>query len=212
MKSWALAVALVVACQSMVRAADEKDGFAFPPDKGGQLLGVLLTPGDRPRLITAQSGRKAFPPLRSLELAEVPPSPSLAPVVPLPSPPPAALRPGHAVEESPLTGARGQPVPPQSQTLATGLLTRTPSPPSDQPVAVPVLARPVADRVTLDDPTRDASLEAALAAVPPSRPGPAPFLKPALTDPFENRETVKVRTPPAELTLPVTTVPRPPKP
>jgi hypothetical protein len=89
---------------------------------------------------------------------------------------------------------------------------KTPSVPVDQPIRLPVLAVPVPDRASLDDPTRDASLEAALVASPPDRSGPAPFLPPGASDPFENRETVKVRIPPAEETTPVGARPQPPRP
>jgi hypothetical protein len=208
-----MAVGLVLAAgPSALTAVAQEDGFRFPNDKGGQLLGALLTPGDRQRVVTINAGRKVFAPLRGLEQPETPLLPSQAPAALLPPPrSPATPRPGHAPEETPLTSARGRPLPPQSQTLATGLLVRTASAPPDQPLRVPTLATPVPDRASLDDPTRDASLGAALMAVPPSRPGPAPFLRLGAADPFENREAVKVRTPPPELTLPVTTTPRPPK-
>ncbi len=188
------------------------EAFHFPDDKGGQLLGTLLTPADHDRHAMTSSPKRPFPPLRSLEQPEVLPPLQAAPVT-LPPPPKAApLKPGHPPEEPPLTSARGRALPPEKEPLATGLLVRTPSAPVEQPVAPPVLARPAPDRASLDDPTRDASLEAALSADPPARPGPAPFVPTKSPDPFENRETVKVKSAPAEDAHPVVGPPRPPKP
>ena len=59
------------------------------------------------------------------------------------------------------------------------------------------------DRVSLDDPTTEASREAALAAQPPARTNAAPFQKNNLPDPFENRQTGRVRTPPPEDPAPI---------
>jgi hypothetical protein len=81
----------------------------------------------------------------------------------------------------------------------------------DQPAGVPTLGTPVPDRASLDDPTRDASREAALTAAPPPRSNPAPFLRPPSSDPFENRETIKVKTPLLEEAVPVSTPARTPK-
>jgi hypothetical protein len=193
-------------------AADEKEGFQYPSDKGGQLLSALLPPSDKQKVSTPNATRREFPGLRSLELPETPLLPSQASGVTLPRAVPPSLKPSHAQEESPLTAARGQPLRPPTPTLLTGLLVRTASEPVETPTNVPILARPVLDRASLDDPTREASLEAALMAVPPARPGPAPFVKLTAPDPFENRETVKVRTPTVESGLPISTSPRPPKP
>jgi hypothetical protein len=193
--------------------ADQGEGFHFPDDQGGKLLQSLLPPTDKQRTVMGSSPQRSFPPLRSLEQPEVPLLPSQVTVVPLPPPKPSpALKPGHTAEETPLTSARSQPSLPQTQSLSPGLLVRTPSVPVERPVSVPVLAVPVPDRASLDDPTRDASLEAALAASPPERPGPAPFLRLRTPDPFENREAVKVRTLPAENAIPLSSTPQLPRP
>jgi hypothetical protein len=220
--SWLTLMAAFMICVapgpwSPERAAGADDpppeGFRFPGDKGGQLLQMLLTPGDKQRMVTPTSTPRPFPPLRSLEQPEVPLLPSQAPTVTLP---PAklgpGLKPGHPSEEPPLTSARARPAPPESLTLPTGPLVFTPSAPVEKPAPVPVLARPVPDRAALEDPSRDASLAASLAATPPDRPGPAPFLRFSAPDPFENRETVKLQSIPAESSLPVSAAPKPPKP
>jgi hypothetical protein len=65
------------------------------------------------------------------------------------------------------------------------------------PPAMPILGRPAADRVGLDDPT--AELGHAAVANPPVKVAltPAAFLKVALPDPFEYGEQVRPKVPPA---------------
>jgi hypothetical protein len=188
------------------------EGFAFGDDQGGKLLSTLLPPVDKQKVTTPLSGPRAFPPLRSLEQAELPlpPVPSGSLSLP-PGQPRAPLQPRHLVEESPLTATRLKPTLPDSQPLTTGALVRTASPPIDRPVGVPYLGTGVADRASLDDPTKEASLDSALNGAVPARPGPAPFVRPSSPDPFENRDTVKIRTPPGEDGTPVTGSPRTPQ-
>jgi hypothetical protein len=78
-------------------------------------------------------------------------------------------------------------------------------------VALPILARPVSDRASLEDPTGDASTAAALAATLPRRVIPAPFLRLSLPEPFEFRRPLTLAVP-AEATDPRTSTPQTPKP
>ena len=89
---------------------------------------------------------------------------------------------------------------------------RLPSADVNQPVPLPVLARPAPDRAPLDDPTADASWTAAVAAAPPVRTAPVPFLRLNLPDPFELRDAIRLRHPPAEDPLPPPSAARPPWP
>ena len=85
-----------------------------------------------------------------------------------------------------------------------------PSQDVNQPIPLPILARQVTDRASLDDPSGEASLVAALAPTVPDRTTPAPFLKLNLPDPFEHRNAVRLRTPLPEIPLPKD-APRPPQ-
>jgi hypothetical protein len=67
---------------------------------------------------------------------------------------------------------------------------RVPSVDVNQPIPLPMLAKPSADRAPLDDATGEASNAAALSATTPERMKPVPFLKLTLPDPFENRRPV----------------------
>lgn len=64
---------------------------------------------------------------------------------------------------------------------------RAPSPDVNQPLPLPILAQPISDRASLDDPTRDASIAAATSARIPPRTRKAPFIKGTLPDPYDHR-------------------------
>jgi hypothetical protein len=66
---------------------------------------------------------------------------------------------------------------------------RVASPDVNQPIPLPILAQPVSDRVSLDDPTAAASTAAATAARIPPRTGKAPFVERTLPDPYDRRRT-----------------------
>jgi hypothetical protein len=210
MKTWWL---LIPAMSVAVGPVAGQEGFRFPDDSAGKRFQAILPPGDAGRVVTPAAGPKSFKPLRSLELPEVPLLPSQAGPATLPGPTaPPALKPGQSAEATPLTTtAASRPAMPSLSPLATGMLVRIDSASVEKAVAVPVLARPVPDRASLDDPTRDASLVAALSAEPPTRPGPAPFVKLGTPDPFENREVVRLRALPPEFAVPVSISPRTPR-
>jgi hypothetical protein len=93
---------------------------------------------------------------------------------------------------------------------ADGLI-KVPSPDLNQPVPLPVLARPLPDRGPLGDPTPDISIAAALAGSVPQRTVPAPFLRLNLPDPFEHVQPVGPRGAAEEESLPPPVPPRTPK-
>src|SRR5438128_259861 len=72
-------------------------------------------------------------------------------------------------------------------TVPTGPRLRVPAPDVEQPLPLPILARPAHTRVPLDDPTAEFSIAAALAPPPPLRTQPAQFVRWNLPDPFEHR-------------------------
>ena len=75
---------------------------------------------------------------------------------------------------------------------------RVPSADVNQPIPLPILAKPSAERAPLDDATAEASNAAALSTTTPERTKPMPFLKLTLSDPFENRRPVVPPLTPAE--------------
>jgi hypothetical protein len=188
------------------------DGFPFPDDRGGELLGKLLTPTVKLPPDEDRAGPRRFP--RSAVVDAPTPLPSGQPdVARLPADkPPTPPRPGPVADGPPLADYLGTPRPPESERLLTGERTRLLSEDVNQPVPLPLLGQQTPDRAPLDDPTAEASLAAALAATMPQRTTPAPFLKLAVPDPFENRRAVRLATVPPEDQTPASASPRLPKP
>jgi hypothetical protein len=196
------------------RPKDEEPagGFAFPRDAGGSLLAKVLPPADRtvgpgdrttqPVPRPAPPNKATFEPLPPARAQNVaPPLPAKARVAPLP----------RLVSEETLEVPRERVALPAEASLPAAERVRVPSPDINEPVALPVLAQPVPDRVSLEDPTGDASTAAALAATLPQRVIPAPFLRLALPEPFEYRRPLTLATP-AEMGEPRTGTPQTPKP
>ena len=106
-------------------------------------------------------------------------------------------------------------VPPASALLeavdvSAGPLLRMPSVNMDQPIPVPILAKPLRDRASLADPTLEASLAAALATSAPRRAGPLPFAPINLPDPFEHSRAIRLRRSLDEAPMPPPIAPRTP--
>lgn len=194
-------------------AAADKESFKFPADKGGQVLGQLLRPPQQlPVLDGVKPGPQTLLPPVAIAQPEVPLAPTLAGPLSLPLPKSLALQPRLLMESPPFSSYRGEPGAPGRRELAAGALIELPRRDLSQPVPLGFLGLQLPDRVPLEDPTSDASLDAALAGNPPARTSQVPFAPQNLPDPFQNAQTVKVRTPPAEETSPVSSAPRPPKP
>ena len=171
-----------------VEDAKEGEGFRFPDDRGGQILSKVLPPSEKapPAGHDAPAPRR-HPPPPNVEkpTAPLPPVPVDLPRLPAGKPEP--LRPRPLPEDLPIFGHKSDPILPQVQTLPAGERVRIPSVDVDQPIPVPILARPATERAPLDDATTAASQNAALSTVPPTRATPAPYLKIGVPDPFENR-------------------------
>ncbi len=176
----------------VVRAQSEEPDttpFAFSDDAGGRLLAKVLPPKD----VEAAPRTPSHSPRRRIEMPIDPPSlplPSRTVNLPrsLASDQRLAFRPRLVTEESldlPTDAPRLPPAPP----LPDNGRIRVPSPDVNRPIPLPILARPVADRASLDDPTLAASNAAALAAPIPPRSHKAPFLKQSLPDPYDRRRT-----------------------
>lgn len=188
--------------------------FRFPEDAGGRLLAKVLPPKD-------------VEPTRLQPIAPAPrrakgsPSPSDYGKLPsLPLPPTSAALPRLSGETR---DVRLRPTLVLDETLG-GLpdalvLTHAPSLPEcrrvriasldvNEPIPLPILAHPVSDRASLDDPTLDASTAAAIAATIPARTNKAPFLKLTLPDPYDQRRT-EVAAPEESKEFPLGTPQRP---
>lgn len=173
--------------------------FPFPPDKGGGLLADRLRPANQipplPEEKPAPSKRLAGS--AKLENPEVPlPKLSIPSLPSIPLAKTKQIRPTLVEGEPPLSRERLNLPGPGPVKLAAGPKVAWPSPDINQPMPLPILARQVTDRASLDDPSGEVSQAAALAAKVPGRTAPAPFLKLTIPDPFEHRTTVRLRTAP----------------
>jgi hypothetical protein len=190
----------------------EGSGFAFPADSGGKLLAKELPPPQQvpsPEVPTRARPLPIFP--RGFDRPELPLPPSLSDMARPPDTRTSVVKRPHQILDEPFPSGLERLTLPETQVLPSGAGVRLPSPDATQPVPLPILAQPQIDRVSLDDPTVQASLAAALSELAPVRAYPAPFLRLALPDPFEHRETVRVRVPLAEETTPVAAAPQRPK-
>jgi hypothetical protein len=165
------------------------DGFHFPDDRGGALLARLLMPERQPLPTDRSTGPRPRTLPRSLDnpAPELPPVALLVPRLPSGSGA-TKLRPRWTLEET-LDGLTEPPrliVAP----LPEGPRIRLPAADLNQPAPLPLLARPLPDRASLDDPTTEVSLAEAVMGIVPPRPTPSPFQKQTLPDPFEFRQPV----------------------
>ena len=186
------------------------EGFRFPDDAGGALLAKVLPPSQAggPAADRARGPRRST--TRQQLDAPVLPLPPTVPVLPrLPASKRRPLRPRLTLEESLDDVAARAPLP-QAPVLPAGERVRVPSPDVNQPVPLPVLARPASDRAPVEDVTGEASAAAALAAPVPQRTTPAPFLKLTVPDPYEHRRPLGLPVPP-ERSAPVAGSPTAPK-
>jgi hypothetical protein len=185
--------------------------FPFLADKGGRLLADRLRPANQvpplPEDKPAPSKRLSGP--AKLESPEVPlPKLSIPSLPSIPLAKTKQIRPTLVEGEPPLSRERLDLPGPGPVKLAAGPKVAWPSPDINQPMPLPILARQVTDRASLDDPSGDASHAAALAAKVPDRTTQAPFLKLTIPDPFEHRNTVRLRAAPA-ITFPIEGLPSP---
>ena len=194
------------------KAEEGGDGFRFPDDSGGELLGKLLTPPVQPAPGEDRIGPHRFARSSAIESPRLPLPPIRLEPVRLPVEKTSGLaRPGPLAEGVPLVSYYGTPEPPEAPRLPAGAPVREPSVDVNRPVPLPLLGTETPDRAPLDDPTTEASLAAALAAPLPQRTTPAPFLRLGVPDPFENRRTVRLPAPVEEPAVPVSASPRTPQ-
>jgi len=200
----------VKSIQDTTAASTPSSEFPFPADKEGRLLADRLRPANQipplPEDKLVRSKRSADQ--SKLENPDLPLQ--KAPTTPPPSIPKSKtkpIRPALVAGEPPLARERLDLPSPAPVKLAAGPKVAWPSPDVNQPIPLPILARQVTDRASLDDPSGDACQAAALAAKVPDRTTPAPFLRLTIPDPFEHRNAVRLRTEPPPISLPAITPP-----
>jgi hypothetical protein len=195
--------------------ADEQVGtpFAFPEDASGVLLAKVLPPKE-PEMSRPDHAAPPSHPSASLQMKPpalpLPPSHAAMPRLPA-AIKPVPLRPRLVLDETP-DGLLNSPVLPELPSLPDGGRVHVPSVDVNQPIPLPVLAQPVSDRASLDDPTAAASVTAALAALVPSRTAKAPFLKRTLPDPYDHRRSQKTAVPEEQTEPPLGTPQTPSQP
>lgn len=178
--------------------------FAFTPDLTGKSLPRVVAPdvsrplpGDRfgvaatPRTVPAQVlDPDAFTRARFLPPAVLPPNPP-------------ALKPTPPPEKLPLTLGAGADDVPAKPVLPVAAIVTPRARDVNLPPPPPVLGRPLADRVSLDDPTGELGNAVVVAGRVKTTLPPSGFLKVGVPDPFELAEQVKPKVPTA--TEPVVT-------
>ena len=166
----------------------EENRFIFPDDSGGVLLAKVLSPTAAETIRSERTEpRRRSSPSASMKppALPLPRSHAVLPRLPVEGKR-TPLRPRLLLEET-LDGLPESPALPQALSLPAGVRLRVPSIDVNQPIPLPISSRPVAERVSLEDPTREASTAAALKAPIPSRTAKAPFLKLTLPDPYDYR-------------------------
>jgi hypothetical protein len=195
---------------------ETNEEFPLPAGGEGKMLAKTLLPSDQvPHMTddrTVAPKRQSAP--AKLESPDLPLPPAIAnapPSIPLEgnNKKGKAGQPKLLERESPLLRQRMDVDRPAGINLPPGPKVVWSSPDVNQPIPLPILARPVTDRASLDDPSGEASRAAALASSVPDRATPAPPLRLTLPDPFEHHNTIRLRTKPPEITLPADHV-RPP--
>ena len=166
----------------------------IPDDLGGKavqksLMPTVAMPADlagpkvpRPRTTPLDRGELPTPPL-VIALRSTP-NPKAKPTKPSPPPERAPADLGQAAAEN-LTGVKFVEKP----------LVRAEGPVNAGAADVPALARQLAERAPVDDPTAEISAAKLIATVFPFPVGTLPFLKQSIPDPFEFAEQLKGKLP-----------------
>lgn len=182
----------------------ETPSVLFPADAGGDLLKKLLPP--RVPLVDIL-GRTHQPKLKSgpteIENPTGMKSPALTSVVRL-APLGAQTPPTPRIQlpES-LPDLTAEPATPGSVEFGVGKKAHSSRPDVSGPLDLPILAPYTSDRASLEDATRQQSLEAVLVAPIPVRSTVAPFVRQSIPDPFENRRVAQFTHPEQEPTQPL---------
>ncbi len=190
------------------KAEPEPSTFAFPADRGGELLSKQLTPSATRPLTEPAAQPRRVRIAAYLEAPELPLPPSLA----IHSVPPERARKPlmpRLVTPEALVSLALELALPQAQPLAVGERTKEPGADVNKPAPLPILGQQLPDRASLADATSEASGTAVISATMPVRQQTVPFQRLAVPDPYENYRPLRLPVP-AEATDPVTGSPRTP--
>jgi hypothetical protein len=170
--------------------------FAFPADEGGKILGRILPPrsptpsplGPLPAKPASEYRLPGY--LASPDAAAAPAS--IAPKL-YPQPTRIGVRPTPLPERVPTDLALRELDRPESIVLPVGALAKIDALDVKKPADLPILARPSADRASLDDPTAEFTTRSVINNNLPLRVTLSMFVKLNLPDPFEHAGPAKVK-------------------
>jgi hypothetical protein len=190
-------VALATGGEKTVRAQkpDDRPEFRLPDDDAGRLLAKALAPQERcgPLDSPTRPAPAPGPRPRAAEPAmPLPAAPAHLPRLPLP-PQQGVPHPEFAPEET--LGEALPPELPQRPSFAVGRPVREERADPAIPPPLPPMARPLTDRVPVEDATQAASRAAVLAAPLPYRTTPVPYTPTRVPDPFEHRRPLTLPVP-----------------
>lgn len=168
--------------------------FAFPADEGGKILSRILPPSKPAALSPLPSKSASERPLPAfLAAPDATGTPTTLAPKPFPQPPRTAPRPMPLNDRVPIELAQREIDRPEVVVLPVGGLTKIDALDLKKPVHLPILARPTADRASLEDPTTEFTARSILNDNLPLRVTMALFVKVNLPEPFENAEPAKVK-------------------
>lgn len=168
--------------------------FRFSSDEAGQRFEKLLPPVPLARLeplplkVPSERGLPASITQPTLSTSE-----AFQGTVRYPSATTIVVRPMALPDRVPIDLARIQIDRPEVLNFPVGGLTKRETPDVKLPTALPILAKPIPDRASLDDPTTEFTAESIINKNLPLRSTTAPFVKVNLPDPFENAPAAKVK-------------------
>jgi hypothetical protein len=191
--------------------AEKGSPFRLPTDAAGVLLSKELSPRGHPGPLRTP-GRPGRPDVPMPQFPEV--------RVSLPTAPADIVRLGRTtgkdalrpelVQEEALEESFAEPTVPQKPRFVASRPFRVSSEEAALPPPLPVMAQAVPDRVSLEDPTMEASTAAVLAAPLKPRARPVPYQRMTVPEPYENRRPLTLLVP-AERATPQAGTPRPPR-
>jgi hypothetical protein len=207
--SAAIIAALVANVMAQEPAKQGDGGFAFPDDASGKELSKKL-PATGSDKLPGLPAIKPLPRVVPLAIKHPTATPAQAGIV-MPSLPggagPAVTKPASVSEELPLADYAALPALPPLQNLEVSPAVSVPSPDVNKPPVVILVTQPTPDTNVPQDPSQEASHQAALAGSPSSRTEAAPFLRLLLPDPFAARRVSELYETPAEDSNPITVTP-----
>jgi hypothetical protein len=169
---------------------EEKPGapFRLPGDQTGKILAKVLPPTPPPPLLRNPTPPAPPPgPRMPLRLPETSLPSGTSEVLRLPIAAGKGLsRPDFVLEET-LDESFGSPIVPKIPSFATGRRSQVASEDVAIPPMLPLMATPLSARVSLEDPTQDASTAVVLSAKLPARSTPVPFVRQTRPEPYENK-------------------------